>query len=109
MEFNPKRNVVVERFEFQSNKQRKGETIDQYYIRLKIAATYCELQNGEDEIAGHIIQSCLRDKLGRQLLQLDKLTIKEMLSRGKSFDVVETLVKTLERAQVEEKVNAIMS
>lgn len=97
--FNPDRNPHVERFEFRKKSQRPDETVDQYYTRLKIASKYCDFANEDEEITGHIIQSCTSERLRRQLLSVNKLKIADALSYGRTHDILEGQLKTLETTQ----------
>ena len=107
--FNPERNMHFERFTFRQTVQRPDENIDQFYTRLKIRAKFCEFNDVDVEITGQVIQSCHSDVLRRQLLQIPKLTIKEVLQYGRSHDVLESQATMLESAQRQEKVNAVTS
>ena len=40
--FTPKENVSFEIFKFRNPKQEFGETVDEFHIRLQIAAMYCD-------------------------------------------------------------------
>ncbi|UYV81377.1 hypothetical protein LAZ67_20000992 [Cordylochernes scorpioides] len=73
--FNPKTNIIYERFIFQKMDQKSGETISKYMIRLKEQAQRCNF--------GDFLQESLRDRFvagiidtstQKKLLQEEKLT-----------------------------------
>ena len=108
--FNPKRNKTVERFEFRRTRQLENETIEQFATRLRLSSQYCEFGNSaDDEIAGQVVQACNSDKLRRQLLQIDPLTLNNVLERGRVHDSVEAQARALESKPGREQANFLNS
>jgi hypothetical protein len=106
--FNPKRNIVVERFTFRETRQNEGETIAQFVTRLKILATYCEFDKQDDEIVLQVIQKCASTKLRRVFLKERAIDLKKLLELGKIHDTLDHQIETVEgRAPANHEVNAI--
>ena len=61
--FNPRKNTQFEIFEFRNMKQLKGETIDQFTLRLRQKAKNCAFTNAEPEIKSQFIQGMSSQKL----------------------------------------------
>ena len=53
--FNPKPSAIIKRYEFNTRKQRPGETVAEYVAALRKIAEYCEY--------GDILNDMLRDRL----------------------------------------------
>ena len=95
--FNPKKNVVIEIYNFRQARQSKYETIYQYITRLKILAQYCDFgENLNKEIMNHVIQTCYSEKLRREFLSKKDLTYKDLVDLGRTHDNVEVEAKMVE-------------
>ncbi|KAJ8019834.1 hypothetical protein HOLleu_41588 [Holothuria leucospilota] len=87
--FKPPRNVLYERHNFFRSEQKQGESVDQYFVRLKHLAEQCKFGNMEDEM--------LRDKL---VIGCSDSAAKARIFRLKETDA--TLRKTLENLRISE-------
>ena len=64
------RNITVDRYVFFSRKQKKGETVEQFYSILKELAKNCDFENREEVIIRDIfITNMLDDDIQRELLR----------------------------------------
>ena len=64
------RNITFDRYVFFSRKQKKGETLDQFYSILKELAENCDFENREEVIIRDIfITNMLDDDIQRELLR----------------------------------------
>ena len=64
------RNITFDRYVFFSRKQKKGETIEQFYSILKELAENCDFENREEAIIRDIfITNMLDDDIQRELLR----------------------------------------
>ena len=64
------RNITFDRFVFCSRKQKKGETVEQFYSILKELAENCDFENREEAIIRNIfITNMLDDDIQRELLR----------------------------------------
>ena len=64
------RNINFDRYLFFSKKQKKGETVEQFYSILKELAEYCDFENREEVIIrDFFITSMLDDDIQRELLR----------------------------------------
>ncbi|UYV84424.1 hypothetical protein LAZ67_X002122 [Cordylochernes scorpioides] len=80
--FNPKTNIIYERFVFQKMDQKSGETISKYIIRLKEQAQRCNF--------GDFLQESLRDRFVAGIIDTPtqkKLLLKEGLTFEGALDI----------------------
>ena len=74
------RNITFDRYVFFSQKQKKGETVEQFYSILKESAENCDFKNRDEVIIRDIfIKNMLDDDIQRELL-LDKVDPERALS-----------------------------
>ena len=68
--FNRPRNITFDRYVFFSRKEKKGETVEQFYSILKELAENCDFENREEAIIRDIfITNMLDDDIQRELLR----------------------------------------
>ena len=64
------RNITFDRYVFFSRKEKKGETVEQFYSILKVLAENCDFENREELIIRDIfITNMLDDDIQRELLR----------------------------------------
>ena len=66
--FVPQRNILYERFVFNSTAQKPGETIDQFVMRLRQLAESCEFGDLRDQLIRDRIVIGTTDEIGRERL-----------------------------------------
>lgn len=87
--FLPKENPTYERHLLRQMKQRTGETIDAFTIRLRVQAERCGFGDRmEENIKDQIIQNCQSATLRRDLLKRGDVSLEEVLSIAKVFETV---------------------
>ena len=96
--FNPADNTEYHVFKFRSTKQQENETMDQFSSRLKHLADSCDFTNKDKEVKSQIIQSCLSKKFRREALQNSTWTLKDLLDRARTLELVDK-----HAAEIEEK------
>ncbi|UYV71900.1 hypothetical protein LAZ67_9000991, partial [Cordylochernes scorpioides] len=98
--FNPKTNIIYERFVFQKMDQKSGETISKYIIRLKEQAQRCNF--------GDFLQESLRDRFvagiidtptQKKLLQEEGLTFEGALDIALSAESADNDLHNLKRSE----------
>ncbi|UYV73811.1 K02A2.6-like [Cordylochernes scorpioides] len=98
--FNPKINIIYERFVFQKMDQKSGETISKYIIRLKEQAQRCNF--------GDVLQESLRDRFvagiidtptQKKLLQEEGLTFEGALDIALSAESADNDLHNLKRSE----------
>ena len=95
--FQPKRNKIIERFNFTQAKQEANETIYQFISRLRVLSEHCEFGNNADEwIITQVVQSCNSDVLRREYLKKTDLTYADLLNIGRNHDNVEDQARLVE-------------
>ena len=63
--FQPQNNAAFERSQFRAMVQLPSETVDQYIIRLRQKAVYCDFHNVDENIRDQIIDKCYSQHLRR--------------------------------------------
>jgi hypothetical protein len=101
--FEPKRNVRFEIFNFRQARQMSSETLDQYHVRLRGLAKYCEFESIDNEIMSHIIQTCTSSNIRRRALRDDKLTLKNLLELACTLEMAEVQATGIEAAVAPEQ------
>ena len=85
--FDVKKNVPYERSIFHQQKQKSGETIDNYVTKLRKLAQYCEYgPNLNDEIRDQVIAKCTSSKLRKRLLQETDLNLEKLQRIGGAME-----------------------
>ncbi|XP_062541036.1 uncharacterized protein K02A2.6-like [Armigeres subalbatus] len=87
--FLPKENSTYERHLLRQMKQRAGESIDAFTIRLRVQAERCGFDDKvEENVKDQIIQNCQSATLRRDLLKRGDASLEEVLSIAKIFETV---------------------
>lgn len=87
--FMPKENSTYERHLLRQMKQKAGENIDAFTIRLRVQAERCGFGDRVDEnIKDQIIQNCQSATLRRDLLKRGDVSLEEVLSMAKIHETV---------------------
>ena len=66
--FVPQRNVLYERFMFNSTTQKQNESIDEFVVRLRQSAESCEFENLKDSLIRDRVVIGTTDEAGRERL-----------------------------------------
>ena len=91
--FAPKQNTDFEIYKFRQAIQSPEENLEAYYTRLRKLAATCNFENPNEEIKRQIIQGCTSSSLRRHALKSDKLTLTDLLAKGKRAEVVSVQAK----------------
>ena len=83
--FSPKKNRTFEIYKFRQAQQLDGESVDQFYTRLRQLASTCQFTDTDNEIRTQIIQRCLSTKLREAALRDDAITLTKLLDHGRAF------------------------
>ena len=103
--FKPQRNVVYERYVFNSCVQRQDENVDAYVNRLRKLASSCDFGALTDELIRDRLVIGVRDRdLKGRLLRQKGLSLQKALEMSKSNEVTKQQLKSLEN---EEKKNSV--
>ena len=83
--FAPKRNVVAERYKFQSRGQKADEPIETCLTRLRELAKSCDFVTLEEEmIRDQMVEKCASKTLRQKLLQQEKLDLSRAIKLARS-------------------------
>jgi hypothetical protein len=95
--FTPKKNIDYEVYVFRQEKQRTGETLDQYATRLRKLASTCEFIDLNKELKSQIILGCVSSRLRRRALRESTLTLGQLLSHGGAMETAEKQATNIEQ------------
>lgn len=107
--FNPKKNVEYEVYLFRKLKQNEGETIHQFYVRVKQQANRCDFNTRiEQEIKQQLILSRCNNKLRKYAFKNTELTLQEFLTYANSLEDAEHKADDVDNTNKhEEEVNEL--
>ena len=98
----PQKNVVFERFKFNSSFQSPNETVDSYINNLRYLASTCEFGALTDElIRDHLVIGVKDSSLKERLLREQNLTLDKALKLCKASETASEQLKSLSK-KVEE-------
>ena len=83
-------------YKFRQALQSPEENLEAYHSRLRKLAATCNFENPNEEIKRQIIQGCTSSSLRRHALKSDKLTLTDLLAKGKRAEVVAVQANTME-------------
>ena len=101
--FTPKKNIDYEVYLFRQEKQRSGETLDQYTTRLRKLASTCEFTNLDKELKSQIILGCLSSRLRRRALRESALSLDQLLDIGRAMEISEKQASSIEKTAEREE------
>ena len=84
--FDPQRNVGYEIFTFRQATQQPGETLDKFYIRLKLLSKNCDFRDVNREIKSQIIQKCSLAKVRDKGLSEPAVKLSDLLTYGRTLE-----------------------
>ena len=101
----PRKNIIMERYKFNTRMQRSDETPDQYVIELKLLAKNCEFGALESElIRDRVVYGITSERVKERLLREQDLTLEKALELCRINEQSKEQMKVLHEAQ---GVNAI--
>ena len=97
--FAPAKNTEYEMYKFRQATQRQGETIDEYYMRLRKLADTCGFGNRIDaELKTQLIATCTSSRLRRRALRGELATLIDFLKAGRAMELSEMHCSGMENA-----------
>ncbi|KAL5018211.1 hypothetical protein ScPMuIL_003933 [Solemya velum] len=100
--FIPKRNKEYDVYQFRQAKQKVGENVTTYNTRLRKLAEYCEFADIEAEIKSQIVQSCSSARLRRRALRDGDMTLENLLTLARAFELSDQQAQDIEGSKPEE-------
>ena len=93
---NPKQNVTVIRYKFNTRSRNHGETIDQYVTELKRLAKDCAYGELSDEmIRDRIVCGTNNSQIKEKLLQAEELDLNKALTIARGIEISTTQIKDI--------------
>ena len=93
--FNPKTNVTFESFKLRQMTQSRDETVDQFYVRLKMQAQLCDFHDVEREILAQLIEGTCSSHLRRKALR-ENLDMKKFLAEARNEELTSKQAREIE-------------
>ena len=107
--FKPMKDPAVAVYLFREEKQKPGETVDQYVTRLKALAKNCEFEDRSDaEIRAQVLQNTSNGELRREILKHPVWKLADVLKEARSLEASEARATEIERDS-NSKVNQVDS
>ena len=76
----PRKNVIIERYKFNTRTQQKDETADQYVTELKLIAKNCNFGSlGDELIRDRLVYGINSERVKERLLREEELTLLKAL------------------------------
>ena len=75
--FNPRKNVIYERFEFNQIIQQPSQRVDDFILALKTRAASCEFEERDNMIRDRLVVGVVDAEVRRQLLRKSDLTLEK--------------------------------
>ena len=75
--FNPRKNIVYERFEFNQIIQKSGQRVNEFILSLKTQAMSCEFLERDNMIRDRLVVGVVDAELRRELLRQSDLTLEK--------------------------------
>ena len=106
--FNPKTNTSYEIYVFRNMRQQVDESVQQYFIRLKLQAQKCDFNATLDtELKRQVELSTTNNKLRRYSFQNPALSLTDFLKYAKTLEDSNTQADVVEKWAEEKEVNRI--
>ena len=94
--FKPQRNVVYERYVFNSCEQNQGESVDSYVTRLRKFASSCKFETLTDElIRDKLVIGILDRGTKGKLLREKSLTLDKAIDIARSNEITSKQLETM--------------
>ena len=87
--FEPKKNVVFERYVFRQAMQGTNKSSLTLVTRLLKLASTCEFANPNSEIRNQFIDKCSSNRIRRRLLQKPNLTLENIVEKPQAMELAE--------------------
>ena len=101
--FKPKRNVVYERYVFNSSSQQQEESTDEYVNRLRKYAASCNFGSLTDELIRDRLVLGIRDQATKlRLLKEEKLDLNKAVSMCRASEIASKQLKSMKKESEEE-------
>ena len=100
--FSPTENKDMAIFDFRQVTQQSGESIDEFYRRLKEKSSLCGFHDEDNEIKTQIIHKTADSRLRRKALR-EQLSLKDVIKYRKTLEQSDVSARKLERIEKSEQ------
>ena len=113
----PKINLTYEIYNFRCMRQghsadggiKPDESIDAFVTRLRRKALRCNFPDADKEIKYQVVFGCESMKLRKEALKKDEITLSELLTPGRTYEVIGKQARSMEEDVKVEEVNYLRS
>lgn len=106
--FSPKKNVIYERFKFNSRIQREGEDFDQFVTDLHKLAEGCEYNLLKEELIRDRVVIGIRDRnISDRMLLKNDLKLEEAIQMGKQAEIQKKESMIIRENKEESEINRV--
>nr|XP_022907482.1 uncharacterized protein K02A2.6-like [Onthophagus taurus] len=104
--FNPKANVVYERFKFYKKKQLEGEPFDNFLQELRKLVKTCNFTDADEMVRDRVVLGIYDKGLQEKLLSQEELTMERSMEICRAFEATKTRCKDVQES-VDKKVEVV--
>ena len=95
--FENKVNAPYERYVFRKIMQTDKETVEQFIIKLRQQAMFCDFANVDEEIRDQVIEKCRSHRIRAKLLERGKdLTLEQLRTIASTMEMTEAQAKHMD-------------
>ena len=101
--FAPLKNVDYEIFNFGLMRQRESESVDDFIVRLRVAADKCEFKDVDGEIKKMVIAGCKSIRLKELILGQAGITLTDIQTKARAIEAVNSQAKAIDSFSVKKE------
>lgn len=106
--FEPKQNVIINTYNFNSRNQEDGETFDSFYAEIRKLVKCCNYEDQENRMLRDKIVMGIRDRnLQRKLLENRNLTLDSAVDQCRAAELSQEHIKIIQKQEDLLKVDAV--
>ena len=101
--FAPLKNVDYEIFNFGLMRQRESESVDDFIVRLRVAADKCEFKDVDGEIKKMVIAGCKSIRLKELILGQAGITLTDIQTKARAIEAVNSQARAIDSFSVKKE------
>lgn len=103
--FNPKKNVILNRFKFNTIKQEMGESINDYVLRIKMQAEKCNFNTFYQEaIRDRFVAGLANENIIKRLLSEDEINFNDALKIASAMEFAQSNTQVFSTGKILNKI-----
>lgn len=105
--FNPRRNIVYERYKFLQRGQHENEAFDAFLADILKLVKSCEYMDEQNQLRDRIVLGVQNKRLQAELLDKDQLTFEKAVDRCRTFEVNQKQTNEVQSSNNGRQIDAI--